>query len=84
MRKRWRPSAWEIEAMTIRRGANPIGWSNDDLQEIGGDTPLETCLAEAKEVILEAEQDLKKAPALPYANKGVAHLREAFRESGLV
>ena len=23
--------------MTIRIGANPIGWSNDDLQEIGGD-----------------------------------------------
>jgi hypothetical protein len=35
--------------MSIRIGANPIGWSNDDLQEIGGDTPLETCLAEAKE-----------------------------------
>jgi inosose dehydratase len=38
----------EIE-MTIRLGANPIGWSNDDLQEIGGETPLETCLAEARE-----------------------------------
>jgi len=35
--------------MTIRIGANPIGWTNDDLQEIGGDTPLETCLKEAKE-----------------------------------
>jgi myo-inosose-2 dehydratase len=33
----------------IRIGANPIGWSNDDLQVIGGDTPLETCLAEARE-----------------------------------
>jgi inosose dehydratase len=35
--------------MAIRLGANPIGWSNDDLQEIGGETPLETCLAEAKQ-----------------------------------
>jgi inosose dehydratase len=35
--------------MAIRIGANPIGWSNDDLQEIGGATPLETCLAEARE-----------------------------------
>ena len=35
--------------MSIRIGANPIGWTNDDLQEIGGDTPLETCLAQAKE-----------------------------------
>ena len=34
--------------MSIRIGANPIGWTNDDLQEIGGDTPLETCLAEAR------------------------------------
>ncbi|HEV7338291.1 MAG TPA: myo-inosose-2 dehydratase [Bosea sp. (in: a-proteobacteria)] len=35
--------------MPIRIGANPIGWSNDDLQEIGGATSLETCLAEARE-----------------------------------
>jgi myo-inosose-2 dehydratase len=35
--------------MTIRLGANPIGWSNDDLTDIGGDTPLEICLAEARE-----------------------------------
>jgi hypothetical protein len=32
----------------IRIGANPIGWSNDDLLEIGGDIPLETCLSEAR------------------------------------
>lgn len=31
----------------IRIGANPIGWSNDDMLEIGGDIPLETCLSEA-------------------------------------
>ena len=61
-RKRWRPSAWEIEAMTIRLGANPIGWSNDDLQEIGGDTPLETCLAEAKEAGFEGMEKGNKMP----------------------
>ncbi|GGA63087.1 myo-inosose-2 dehydratase [Pelagibacterium lentulum] len=33
----------------IRIGANPIGWSNDDMIELGGETPLEVCLAEAKE-----------------------------------
>jgi myo-inosose-2 dehydratase len=32
----------------IRIGANPIGWSNDDMPEIGGDIPLETCLAQAR------------------------------------
>ncbi|MBI3516925.1 MAG: myo-inosose-2 dehydratase [Proteobacteria bacterium] len=35
--------------MTIRIGINPITWSNDDLPELGGDTPLETCLAEARQ-----------------------------------
>jgi len=34
--------------MPIRLGISPIGWSNDDLPELGGDTPLETCLAEAR------------------------------------
>jgi inosose dehydratase len=34
-------------------------------------------------VVLEAEQDPKKAPALPYAKKGVAHMRAAMKEAGL-
>jgi myo-inosose-2 dehydratase len=34
--------------MTIRLGTNPIAWSNDDLRSLGGTTPLETCLAEAR------------------------------------
>ncbi len=34
--------------MGVRLGANPIGWSNDDLPELGGDIPLETCLREAR------------------------------------
>jgi inosose dehydratase len=33
--------------MTVRLGTNPIAWSNDDMPELGGDTPLETCLQEA-------------------------------------
>lgn len=35
--------------MTVTLGTNPIAWSNDDLPELGGETPLETCLAEARE-----------------------------------
>ena len=35
--------------MAVRIGANPIGWSNDDMRELGGATPLETCLAEARQ-----------------------------------
>lgn len=29
-------------------GTNPIAWSNDDLTSLGGATPLETCLTEAR------------------------------------
>ncbi len=32
----------------IRLGIAPIGWSNDDLPELGGDIPLEVCLAESR------------------------------------
>jgi len=35
--------------MAIRLGTNPIAWSNDDLLELGGETPLETCLSEARQ-----------------------------------
>ncbi len=32
---------------TVRMGVSPIAWTNDDLPELGGATPLETCLADA-------------------------------------
>src|SRR5579872_7458811 len=35
--------------MTIQIGINPIIWTNDDVPELGGDIPLETCLSEASE-----------------------------------
>ena len=38
----------EKHALKVRIGINPITWSNDDVPELGGDTPLETCLAETK------------------------------------
>jgi myo-inosose-2 dehydratase len=48
--------------MTIRIGANPIGWSNDDMRELGGETPLETCLAEAESVGFEGMELGHKFP----------------------
>jgi len=33
--------------MPVRLGIGPIGWSNDDLPELGDDIPLDRCLAEA-------------------------------------
>ena len=32
--------------MAVRIGINPITWTNDDVPELGGDTPLEVCLSE--------------------------------------
>lgn len=32
----------------IRFGVNPIGWSNDDMRELGGQIPLDQCLSEAR------------------------------------
>ena len=49
--------------MAVLIGANPIGWTNDDLQEIGGDTPLETCLEEAREAGIEGMEKGHKMPA---------------------
>ena len=34
--------------MNINLGIAPIAWSNDDMPELGGDTPIEQCLDEAK------------------------------------
>jgi inosose dehydratase len=35
--------------MAVQIGINPITWTNDDMPELGGDIPLETCLAETRE-----------------------------------
>jgi inosose dehydratase len=34
--------------MKVRLGINPLTWTNDDMPGLGAETPLETCLAEAK------------------------------------
>jgi inosose dehydratase len=36
-------------AKAVRLGIAPIGWSNDDLPELGGDISLEQCLREARQ-----------------------------------
>lgn len=36
--------------MTIRFGVSPIAWINDDMPELGGDTPLESVLSDIQEV----------------------------------
>src|SRR5689334_8377436 len=51
--------------MSIRLGANPIIWSNDDMRELGGDTALETCLAQARQIGFEGMELGHKFPRDP-------------------
>ncbi len=46
----------------IRIGVNPIGWSNDDMPEVGGDIPLEQCLSEARAAGFEGMELGNKFP----------------------
>src|SRR5579863_9743054 len=52
--------------MTIRLGANPIIWSNDDMPELGAETPLHTCLAQARQIGFEGMELGHKFPREPH------------------
>jgi inosose dehydratase len=54
----------EGKAMTwnVRIGVNPLSWMNDDLPSLGGETPLETALAEGKEIGYEGFELGNKFP----------------------
>ncbi len=51
--------------LQVRIGINPISWTNDDLPQLGGDTPLETCLAEGSEIGYEGFELGNKFPKDP-------------------
>jgi inosose dehydratase len=51
--------------MSIRLGANPIIWSNDDMRELGAETTLETCLAQASQIGFEGMELGHKFPRDP-------------------
>src|SRR4029077_12626092 len=63
--------------MPVRLGISPIGWSNDDLPELGGDTPLEACPAEARLAGFEGIELGNKFPRDP------AVLRPILERHGL-
>src|SRR5205814_732457 len=48
--------------MSLRLGANPIILSSDDLRELGAETPLETCLAQARQIGFEGMELGHKFP----------------------
>jgi inosose dehydratase len=54
-------------AFEVRIGINPISWSNDDLPSLGGDTPLETALAEGKAIGYQGFELGNKFPREPAA-----------------
>ncbi|MCB2055183.1 MAG: myo-inosose-2 dehydratase [Geminicoccaceae bacterium] len=64
--------------MTIQLGIAPIGWSNDDLPELGGDIPLERCLSEAHRAGYAGVEKGGKFPMDP------ATLGPLLRDHGLV
>jgi len=51
------PAHWNV-----RIGINPISWMNDDLPSLGGDTLLETALAEGREIGYEGFELGNKFP----------------------
>jgi len=57
--------------MSVRFGTNPIAWSNDDLRELGGKTPLETCLSEAKQAGYDGIELGHKFPREPKALRAI-------------
>jgi inosose dehydratase len=63
--------------MPARLGISPIGWSNDDLPELGSGTLLETCLAEARLAGFEGIELGNKFPRDP------AVLRPILERHGL-
>ncbi|MCC6470218.1 MAG: myo-inosose-2 dehydratase [Alphaproteobacteria bacterium] len=63
--------------MSVRIGINPITWSNDDMPALGGDTPLEVCLAETKQAGYAGIEMGGKFP------KTTAELRPVLARHGL-
>jgi inosose dehydratase len=57
--------------MAIRLGIAPIGWSNDDLPELGGDITLEQCLREAKQAGYSGVEKGGKFPMDPKVLKPI-------------
>ncbi len=63
--------------MAVRLGINPLTWTNDDMLSLGGDTPLEVCLAEAREAGYDGIEMGRKFP------RRAAELRPILARHGL-
>lgn len=61
----------------VKLGISPIGWSNDDLPSLGGETSLAAMLAEGREIGYQGFELGRQFPREPAA------LRELMSEQGL-
>ena len=57
--------------MTVRFGVSPIAWINDDMPEIGGNTSVETVLADARDIGFSGVELGGKFPRDPLALKAL-------------
>src|SRR5215510_7910329 len=62
----------------VRLGVSPLSWTNDVLQDLGDEIPLEQCLREASEIGYEGMELGRKFPKDPQV------LRPKLAEYGLV
>jgi len=60
-----------MKSFGVKIGINPISWANDDLPELGGDTPLETILSEGSEIGYRGFELGNKFPREPEALRKV-------------
>jgi len=60
-----------MKSFDVKIGINPISWANDDLPELGGDTLLETILAEGSEIGYRGFELGNKFPKEPEALRKV-------------
>ena len=68
--------------MKIRLGMSPISWSNDDLPQLGGETPLEVCLVETRQAGFTGTENGGKFPTEAGALKSVLDNHDLALVSG--
>ena len=66
--------------MKIKLGIAPIAWSNDDMPELGGDTPIEKCLEDASTSGFSGIELGGKFPR----NPGNIHDEQEFADLGII
>lgn len=66
-----------MSTFDVKIGINPIGWMNDDLPSLGGETPLSTALSEGRQIGYQGFELGNKFPKEPAA------LRELMAGYGL-